>query len=120
MTGVQTCALPIYVGGGEHGGDTSRQCGAARLDAGDPGIGMRAAQDIGVELPRPVDVVGVGPLAGQEPVILAPANWFADRRRAAQSISHGRYSAATPWGLAGGVSPRITAAPSAIASTMLW
>ncbi len=70
-------------------------------------------QDIGVELARPVDVVGIGPLSGEEPVVLAPPDWRADR-------SHRRYSAAAPWAGAGGASPRITAAPSMIASTMLW
>jgi len=36
-------------------------------------MGMRAAQDMGMELSRPVDVVGVGASAGKEPdVFLAP------------------------------------------------
>src|SRR5215472_1540512 len=82
------------------------------VDPGDPGVGVRAAQDIGVELPRAIDVVGVGALTGDEAVILTPPY-----RRSGPA--HRRYSAATPWTL-GGVSPRITAAPSMIASTMLW
>ncbi len=73
---------------------------------------VRAPQDVGVELVRPVDVVGVGALSGQEAVILAPPDRGSDR-------GHRRYSAAAPWTLAGGASPRITAAPSAIARTML-
>jgi hypothetical protein len=100
---------------GEHRDDAGRRFGRAGVDTVEAGIGVRAAQDIGVKLARPVDVVGIGPLAGQEPVILAPPD-----RRADRSISHCRYSAATPWGFGAGASPRMTAAPSAIASTMLW
>ena len=74
---------------------------------------VRAPQDVGVKLVRAVDVVGIGALSGQEAVILAPPDRGADR-------GHRGYSAAAPWTLAGGASPRITAAPSAIASTMLW
>src|SRR3954470_17160790 len=99
---------------GEHGDNPGRRCRAAGVKPSDPGMRVRAAQDIGVELARPVDVVGVSPLSGQEAVILLAPNRLSDG-----SVSHGRYSAATPWGLAGGVSSRITAAPSAIASTML-
>src|SRR5438270_4013270 len=99
---------------GEHRDDPGRRFGRAGVDAAEAGVGVRAAQDVGVELARPVDVVGIGPLSGKETVVLAPADWRADR-----SISHGRYSAATPWGFGAGASPRITAAPSAIASTML-
>ncbi len=84
----------------------------ARVDAVDPRVGVRAAQDEGVELPGPVDVVGIGSLSGQEPVVLAPPDGLAD-------LGHCRYSAATPWAGAGGVSPRIIAAPAMIARTML-
>ena len=75
------------------GDDARRRGGGGGVDAGDPRIGVRAAQDIGVELARPVDVVGVGALAGQEAVILAPP----DRR---SDDAHRPYSAATPWTLA--------------------
>ena len=97
------------INGGDPGGGPSR-CG---VDAVDAGMGVRAAQNEGVELTGAVDVVGVGALPGQEAVILAPPDRGADR-------GHRPYSAAAPWTLAGGASPRITAAPSAIASTMLW
>src|SRR5437763_3282665 len=104
-----------HVLAGEDGDDAGRRGRAARVDAAEARVGVRAAQDVGVELARPVDVVGIGALSGQEAVIIAaPGRW------AVRSLGHRRYSAATPWGLAGGASPRITAAPSAIASTMLW
>ena len=67
---------------------------------------MGAAQNKGVKLARPVDVVGVGALAGEEPIILAAADGGAD-------LGHGGYSAAA-------LTPRIAAAPALIASTMLW
>jgi hypothetical protein len=104
-----------HVLAGVDGNDPRRLGRRARVDAAEFRVGVRAAQEIGVELARAVDVVGVGPLSGQEPVILAPQD-----RRADRSICHCRYSAATPWGLGAGASPRMTAAPSAMASTMLW
>ena len=106
-------AVGREVGGGVDGRDPGCRPRRRGVDAGDPGIRVRAAQDEGVELAGPVDVVGVGALPGQEAVILAPPDRRSDR-------GHRPYSAAAPWTLAGGASPRITAAPSAIASTMLW
>src|SRR5271170_4019026 len=94
-------------------GHAGGRCRRRNVDAGDPRMGVRAAQDVSVELMRAVDVVGVGALSGQKAVILTPPHRGSDR-------GHLRYSAAAPWMLAGGGSPRITAAPSAIASTMLW
>src|SRR6516225_4248153 len=91
--------------------DTRRRDSGRNVDAGNAGVRVRAAQDVSVELTRAVDVVGIGALSGNKAVIFEPL----DRR---SDVSHRRYSAATPWTL-GGVSPRITAAPSMIASTML-
>ena len=102
-----------HVLSGIDGYDTRGRGGRGRIDAGDPRIGVRAAQDVGVELSRPIYIVGVSALAGQEAVILTPP----DRR---SDDAHRPYSAATPWALGGGASPRMTAAPSIIASTMLW
>src|ERR1700733_7098444 len=77
----------------------------ARIDVGDPRVGVRAAQDVGVKLARPVDVVGIGALTGEEAVVLAPAYRGSD-------LCHGGYSAAA-------LTPLIAAAPALIASTML-
>src|SRR5712671_4363877 len=93
---------------GEYGDDAGSRGRAARVDAAELSVGVRAAQDIGVELARPVDVVGIGPLSGQEPVVLAPPDGRADR-------GHRLYSAA----VAAGAAPRIASAPALIASTML-
>src|SRR6185312_10581274 len=73
----------------------------AGVEARDPRIGVRAAQDIGVELARAIDVVGIGALSGQEAVILAPANRRSD-------LCHDRYSAAA-------LVPFMAAAPALIA-----
>src|SRR5207247_11433099 len=108
-------AIGGHVGAGVDRDDSGRRFCGAGIDAADAGVGVRASEDEGVELARPVDVVGIGALAGQEALVVAPPDRCADR-----SICHRRYSAATPWGLGGGGSPRITAAPSMIASTMLW
>jgi hypothetical protein len=94
----------------DHPGGRSR---GARIDAVDPRIGVRAAQNKGVELTRPVDVVGIGSLSGQEPIILAPPDRLPDCRHLLYS------AAAAPCSGAGGASPRIIAAPAMIASTML-
>ena len=104
-------AVGCHLLAGVDGNDAGCLLRCGGVDAGDPRMRMRAAQNVGVELTGAVDVVGVGAAAGQKAVILTPPNRRSDR-------GHRPYSAATPWTL-GGVSPRITAAPSAIARTML-
>src|SRR5215472_12018171 len=62
------------------GRDHSRRLGRrGGVDAGDASMGMRAADDKGVELMRAVDVVGVGALSGQKTEILAPPDRGSDR-----------------------------------------
>ena len=78
-----------HIRAGEHRDDARRGGRAARIDAAEPGARMRAAQDVGVELARAVDVVGVGSLSGQEAVVLSPPDGRPDR-------GHWPYSAATP------------------------
>ena len=46
--------------------------GGITIDCAEPRVGMRAAQDVSVQLPGAIDIVGVGALAGQEAIILAP------------------------------------------------
>src|SRR3546814_16784196 len=74
-------ALPIWqVLAGEH-----RQHdgvgGCRRVDAVDPGVRMAAAQNVGVGLPRTVDVVGVIAATGQEPLVLDALHGRADTGR---------------------------------------
>src|SRR5690349_6677970 len=57
-----------HIRAGKDGDDARRGRRGARIDAAKPGASMWAPQDIGVELPGPVDVVGVSALSGQEPV----------------------------------------------------
>src|SRR3954468_13189472 len=52
-----------HVFAGINGHDPRCRGSGGGIDTGDPRIGVRAAQDVGVELSRPVDVVGVGALA---------------------------------------------------------
>ena len=56
----------LQIGAGEDGRDTRRRHGLGRVDAGNLRMGMRAAQQAGLELPRPVDIVGVFALARKE------------------------------------------------------
>src|SRR3546814_1613752 len=53
--------------------------GCRRVDAVDPGVRMAAAQNVGVGLPRTVDVVGVIAATGQEPLVLDALHGRADR-----------------------------------------
>ncbi len=98
-------AVSLQLLAGVDGGDACRLCRGAGVDAGNPGMGVRAAQDIGVELARPVDVVGISALAGEEPIVFTPAYGGAD-------LGHGGYSAAA-------AAPFMATAPAFIASTML-
>ena len=54
------------VGAGENGDDAGGLLGLALVDLLDGGVGMRRAHDVGVDLPRPVDVVRVVAAAGEE------------------------------------------------------
>src|SRR5258708_36230759 len=98
-------AVGFQVLAGIDSGDARGLRRGADIDPGDTRIRVRTPQDIGVELAGPVDVVGIGGLSGEEPVILAPANGGAD-------LCHVGYSAAA-------LAPLIAAAPALIASTML-
>ena len=72
-------AVSHHVLPGEYGGDPGRLRRCGGVDARYPRMRMRAAQDVGVELMRAVDVVGVGALSGQEAVILTPPDRRSDR-----------------------------------------
>ncbi len=69
----------LQIGARIDGDDAGRRLGARRVDALDLGMGMRAAQEHRVQLARPVDVVGVVALAGEEAEILLSAHRRADR-----------------------------------------
>ena len=45
----------------EHREHAGRRLGAALVDAADPGVRMRRADEVGIDLAGPVDVVGVVP-----------------------------------------------------------
>jgi hypothetical protein len=63
----------LQIGAREDCRDTRRRLGLGRVDAGDLRMGMRAAQQVSLELPGPVDIVSVGALAREEAqVFLAP------------------------------------------------
>ena len=63
----------LKIGAGVDRRDTRRRQGLGRIDAGNLRMGMRAAQQAGLELAGPVDVVGVFALAREEAqVFLAP------------------------------------------------
>ena len=63
----------LQIGASEDRRHSRRTPCRGRIDPGDLRMGMRAAQDMGMELSGPVDVVGVGAPAGNEPdVFLAP------------------------------------------------
>ncbi len=90
-----------HVGAGEDAGDPRGLPRRRGVDAADARVRVRRAQDVGVELVGPVDVVGVAAVAGDEaPVLLAP------EARADAALGHGQ--------------PFIARAPACTAATMLW
>ena len=64
----------------EHGDDPRRLGRGTGVDALDGGVGVGAAQDIGVGLARTVDVVRVCPLAGEKALVFLAENAGADSR----------------------------------------
>ena len=89
-------AIRRHVLAGEDSGDAGGLRRGGGVDAGYPRMCIGAAQDVGVELVRAVDVVGVGALSGQKAVILAPPDRRSDRgHRLTPPPPHGRWPAAS-------------------------
>ena len=63
---------------GEDPQHTRHRSSGLGVDLFQRGVGMRRAQEIGVGLARPVDVVGVAALAGDEAVVFLAADGSAD------------------------------------------
>ena len=63
---------------GQHREHAGRRLGAALVDAADPGVRVRRADEIGIDLARPVDVVREVPGAGDEALVLLAPDRSAD------------------------------------------
>ena len=108
----------------EHARHAGRGLGVDRFDRG---VGVRRADEIGIGLAGPVDVVGVVALAGDEAAIFLAAHRGADTGRAhgsflRQSCSDSCVDSSLPYSAAcvAAPLPRMARAPAAIALTMLW
>src|SRR6516162_4406869 len=115
--------------GGELGAGENRKHarhfgGRFYVDRLDRRVGMRRPQKICVNLPRPIDIVGVVARSSDEAAVFLAAHWSADTgcahgpRPPGSSLSPMRpllYSAAFA-----AAPPRMARAPAAIALTMLW
>ena len=66
---------------GEHRAHTGRRLGAALVDAADPGMRMGRADEVGIHLAGPVDVVRVVPGPGDEALVLLAPDRSADSVR---------------------------------------
>ncbi len=86
---------------GEHRHHSRRARRLRRVDAKDSRVRLRGAHDVGVELARPVDVVGVAPLAREEAGVFLAPDRGADSR-----VGHRQ--------------PPISRAAAWTAFTMLW
>ena len=82
--GKPALAVGGVIGAGEDGDDARGLLGLGRVDASDLRRGMGRAQDIGVGLAMPVDVVGIGSAAGEEAEIFFALDGGADAL-----LSHG-------------------------------
>src|SRR3546814_6184156 len=69
-----------HVGAGEDRDDAGRLLGCGLVDALDPGVGVRRAHKISVDLPGAVDVVGEAALAGEKAEIFLALDAGADPR----------------------------------------
>ncbi len=76
--GKPALAVGGVVGAGEDGDDPGGLLCLARVDASDLRRGVGRAQDIGMGLTMPVDVVGIGSAAGEEAEILFALDGGAD------------------------------------------
>ena len=72
----------------QHRHDSRQDQGGGGVDPHDAGVGVRRAQESGVEKPGRTVIVDVAPLPGQEPRILAPRHSRANEPR--QAMSHAR------------------------------
>ena len=79
------------LGAGEHRQHARHAGGRLGVDRFDRGVGVRRADEIGKGLARPVDVVGVMALAGDEAVIFLAAHRGAD-----PGCAHGGFPPAVP------------------------
>ena len=66
------------VGAGDHREHARRRLRGRDVDGVDPGVGLGRAQHVAVGLARDVDVVGVAPRAGDEPLVLDPPHRLAN------------------------------------------
>ena len=71
-------AVGLDVLAGEHGQHAGHALGRGLVDAGDPGMGMRAAHEVGIGLPVLVDIVRIAASAGDEALVFPAANRDAD------------------------------------------
>jgi hypothetical protein len=72
-----------HVVGGVDGGDAGHGLGRRGVQAGQPRMGMRRSQDVGMELAGPLHVVHVLAAAGQEAQVLLALRARADAPRTA-------------------------------------
>jgi hypothetical protein len=63
---------------GQHGEHTVRRHGPSRIDPIDPGMGMRRADEVGVDLTRAIDVVRVVAAPGDEAMVFLAPDGSAD------------------------------------------
>jgi len=68
----------LAVAAGQHRQDTRHTGRWPGIDAGDPGMRVRRANNIGIGLARQAHVVGVVARTGQKARILEPPDRFAD------------------------------------------
>jgi len=69
-----------HVLAGVYGDDARRPLRRRGVDRRDLRMGVRAAQDVGIELAWTIDVVGVGASPGKKSIILSPPDRRSDRR----------------------------------------
>jgi len=67
-----------HVGAGEHGDHAGGFCRPGGIELADLRMGMRRAQDMGIELARAIDVVDVGAAAGEKAEVFLAAHGGAD------------------------------------------
>ena len=74
----QVAAGRLDVRAGDHREHAGRRSRGLDVDRPDPGVGLGRAHDAAIDLALEIDIVGVAPRAGNEPLILDPAHRLTD------------------------------------------